>query len=81
MYFSVGIPLMCAVIFAVGYLFPARAWRWTLAMAVGQSVALALGGGSLSLWPLSVIAMSFCSIPQLIVGYIASKIALRRRAV
>ncbi|MGE3152851.1 MAG: hypothetical protein AB7G48_04850 [Nitrospiraceae bacterium] len=29
-YFSVGIPIMCALIFAIGYRFPERAWRWTL---------------------------------------------------
>ena len=48
-YFIVGIPVMCALIFGISYLFPRRAWRWTLSMAVGQSIALALGGGSLSL--------------------------------
>jgi hypothetical protein len=29
-YFSVGIPAMCAVIGVIGYRFPDRAWRWTL---------------------------------------------------
>ena len=77
-YFSVGIPMMCVLIFAIGYLFPTRAWRWTLTMAAGQSAALALGGGSLSLWPLFIIAMSFYSIPQFITGQLASKLARRR---
>jgi hypothetical protein len=79
-YFSAGIPVMCMLIFAISYLFPTRAWRWTLSMAAGQSAALALGGGSLSLWPLFIIAMSICSIPQFITGYLASKLARRRTA-
>lgn len=77
-YFSLGIPLMCAIVFALGWHWPRRAWRWTLAMAAGQATALALGGGSLSLWPLAVIAMTVVSIPQFVTGQIAAKLSLRR---
>ena len=77
-YFSVGIPLMCVLIFAISYFFPARAWRWTLSMAVGQSVAIASGGGSLSLWPLSIIAMLLCSFPQFVTGLVASRLAHKK---
>lgn len=77
-YFVVGIPLMCVLIFALSYLFPIRAWRWTLSMAVGQSVAVALGGGSLSLWPLSIVAITVVSLPQLVAGSVASTLAKRK---
>lgn len=77
-YFTFGIPLMCLVIFALGYWFPQRAWRWALSMAIGQSLALALGGGSAALWPLAVIAMTVVSLPQFIVAVIASRIAKKR---
>jgi phosphatidylserine synthase len=77
-YFSVGIPLMCAVIFVVGYRYPLRTWRWTLCMAAGQSLAIALGGGSLSLWPLAIIAMTVLSIPQFVTGLIAGQLAAKR---
>lgn len=77
-YFAVGIPLMCVLIFAISYLFPIRAWRWTLSMAVGQSVAVAFGAGSLSLWPLSIIALGLLSLPQLVVGSVASTLAKRK---
>jgi len=77
-YFLVGIPVMCSLIFAISYLFPLRAWRWTLGMAFGQSVAIALGGGSLSLWPLSIVAMTILSVPQWITGLVASKLAQRK---
>jgi hypothetical protein len=74
-YFSVGIPIMCMLIFALSYLFPTRVWRWTVSMAAGQSIAILLGGGSLSLWPLSIVAMTVLSVPQLVVGSVASKLA------
>ncbi len=77
-YFSVGIPLLCVVIFAISYRFPRRPWRWTLSMAAGQAAALALGGGSLSLWPLAIIAMTVVSVPQFVAGLIAARIAAKR---
>jgi hypothetical protein len=80
-YFAIGIPLMCVLIAAISYLFPIRAWRWTLSMAVGQSAAIALGDGSFSLWPLSIIAMTVLSLPQLAVGSLASRLAKRTRSV
>jgi hypothetical protein len=78
-YFYVGIPVMCALIFATSYFFPRRAWRWTLSMAVGQSLAIASGGGSLNLWPLSIIAMVILSIPQFVTGVVASLLGARKR--
>jgi hypothetical protein len=77
-YFVVGIPLMCMAIFAISYLFPIRAWRWTFSMAVGQSLAIASGGGDLSLWPLSIIAIMIVSVPQFVAGLVASKLAKRK---
>jgi hypothetical protein len=74
-YFSIGIPLMCVVVFAVSYRYPRRPWRWALSMALGQSVAMVLGGGSASLWPLAIIAMTVVSLPQFIVAMIAAAIA------
>lgn len=77
-YFSVGIPLMVLVIFVLSYKFPDRAWRWTLAMALGQSLAMVFAGGSLNLWPLSIIAMTIYSIPQFLVGSLAAKLKSKR---
>ncbi len=77
-YFTIGIPVMCLVIFVISYKFPQRAWRWALSMAVGQSAAMVLGGGSASLWPLAIIAMTVVSLPQFIVAKVASGIAQKR---
>jgi hypothetical protein len=80
-YFSGGIPMMCALIFAIGYWFPGRVWRWTMSMALGQAIAMLSTGNSLSLWPLSLVAMIVLSVPQFIVGSLASKLALRNSKV
>jgi hypothetical protein len=77
-YFTIGIPTMCLVMFVISYRFPQRAWRWALSMAIGQSVAMVLGGGSASLWPLAMIAMTIVSLPQFIVAMITSGIAKKR---
>jgi hypothetical protein len=76
-YFSIGIPLMCVIVFVLAWLRPRHPWRWTLAMAAGQAGALALGGGSLSLWPLAVIAMAVVSLPQFLAGFAAGWLARR----
>jgi hypothetical protein len=80
LYFSVGMPVMVLAIFAISWLFPKGAWRWTVSMAVGQSVAMLLGGNSLSLWPLAVLAMLFFSLPQFASGFVASRLARRNAA-
>jgi hypothetical protein len=48
-------------------------------MAVGQSIALLMGGGSLSLWPLAIVAMTVLSLPQLAVAIVTSRVVLGRR--
>jgi hypothetical protein len=80
LYFSVGLPIMVLAIFAISYLFPRQAWRWTLSMALGQSVAMLLGGNSLSLWPLAILAMLIFSLPQFAAGFAASWLARRWRS-
>jgi hypothetical protein len=80
LYFVAGIPIMCGVAFVLGYVYPAKPWRWAVGMAVGQSIALALGGGSLSLWPLALVAMAVLSLPQLAAAIVGSRVARRREA-
>lgn len=78
LYFYAGIPLMCLVVFFLGYHFPEKPWRWTLSMAAGQALAIAIGGNSLSLWPLAIIGMAVLSIPQFLAGMIGSRLAIKR---
>jgi len=79
-YFVFGIPLMCVVILVLTWKNPRHPWRWTLSMAAGQAAAMALGGGSATLWPLAVVAMTVVSVPQFVTGAVASRMALRYAA-
>ena len=49
-----------------------------VSMAVGQASAMLSAGNSLSLWPLSLIAMAVLSVPQFVVGSVASRLAIRK---
>lgn len=75
LYYAVGIPLMCAAIFIIAFLFPHKPWRWTLAMAAGQAASALFGGSSLSLWPLALIFMTIISIPQFASGWFGARLA------
>ena len=78
-YYSIGIPVMVAIIFFIAWVFPERAWRWTLAMAVGQSLSAFLQGSSLNLFPIAIVFMTVVSVPQFIAGYIAARWSRSRR--
>ena len=78
-YYVIVIPVMCVVLLLVSYRFPDRSWRWTVSMAAGQATAMAAGGSGLSLWPLALVFMTVCSMPQFVAGSIGSRLALRRR--
>jgi hypothetical protein len=78
-YFSIGIPTMCLLIFGISYKFPLNPWRWAVAQAVGQSIAISMAGNSFNLWPLSIIGMSILSAPQLGAAFLAAKLAQKKR--
>ena len=78
LYYSIGMPAMVLAIFAISYFFPRAPWRWTLSMAVGQAAAMLLGGASLTLWPLAILAMLLYSLPQFAAGFFGSWLARRK---
>jgi hypothetical protein len=78
LYFVVGIPVMCAIAFALAYRFPRRGWLLAFAIAFGQSIGLLFSGGSLSLWPLTIVAMTALSLPQLAAAIVATRLARAR---
>lgn len=79
-YYSIGIPAMVVLIFVIAWVFPERPWRWTLAMAVGQSLSAFLQGSSLSLFPIAIVFMIVVSVPQFIAGYIGARWSRSRNA-
>jgi hypothetical protein len=78
-YYNFGIPIMCLLVFAISWFYPKSAWRWTVAMMLGQAIAIGVTNtdASWNLWPLSLIAFAVLSIPQFIVGFIAARTSRR----
>ncbi|QPJ63121.1 MAG: hypothetical protein G3M70_15050 [Candidatus Nitronauta litoralis] len=72
-YYPIGIPVMCLLIAGLSYFAPVKAWRWSLAMALGQTSAMWIAGGSMNLWPISIIMMIVMSLPQFITGFLVSQ--------
>lgn len=79
-YYAIGIPIMCAVAFRMGYQYPSRPWRWAASMAGGQMVGALLGGSSLNLLPFALIFMAIISIPQFIAASVGARLARKRAA-
>lgn len=77
-YYPIGIPVMCLIIAGLSYFAPVKAWRWPLTMALGQSVAMWLAGGSMNLWPISIIMMIVMSLPQFVTGFLVSRFKLNK---
>lgn len=79
-YYTVAIPIMVVLVFIIAWVFPDRPWRWTIAMAVGQSLSAFLQGSSLSLFPIAMIFMTVISIPQFAAGYLGARWSRSRNA-
>ncbi len=77
-YYPIGIPVMCLIIAGLSYFAPVKAWRWPLTMALGQTVAMWLAGGSMNLWPISIIMMIVMSLPQFVTGFLVSRLKLNK---
>ncbi len=77
-YYVIGMPLMCAAAFVIGYLFPVKPWRWALSMACGQAIGASLHGSSLGLLPFAMIFMAIISVPQLVAAVIGSRLSRKK---
>ncbi|MGM0631867.1 MAG: hypothetical protein ACQETO_01700 [Pseudomonadota bacterium] len=71
LYYWLGWPLMCAVVALVTWKYPLRAWRWPMAMVVGQVFAVILGGEG-DMAPIALIYATLLSVPQFLVASLLS---------
>jgi Na+/melibiose symporter-like transporter len=78
-YYYFGIPFMCLLVFAISWFCPKSVWRWTVAMVLGQAIAIGVvdPGASPNLLPLTLIVFAVFSIPQFIAGFIAARASSR----
>ncbi|MDP2128849.1 MAG: hypothetical protein Q8K97_15895 [Pseudohongiella sp.] len=77
MYFIVGWPVMCLVIYLMARAYPERAWRWTLSMMLGQVFSSLFFGGGAFL-PVAMVYVTLLSVPQFYAGTLGSRAGLRR---
>jgi hypothetical protein len=79
MYFIVGWPVMCIVIYLMARTYPERAWRWTLSMMLGQVFSSLFFGGGAFL-PVAMVYVTLLSVPQFYAGTLGARAGTRRIA-
>jgi hypothetical protein len=78
MYYSVGIPVLCLCVGALGFVEPARNWRWAVLPMAGQAVWVLLSQGFGNLMPLGLVVFAFLSLPLVLFARIGAAIGRRR---
>jgi hypothetical protein len=79
LYFSVGIPAVCALAFVLALFQPTRIWRWGILPMAGQLVAMLLTAGGGNLLPLGVILMGVLSVPAILAAWVATLLTARAK--
>jgi hypothetical protein len=63
LYWTMGYPAGIAAAAVLGWMAPARAWRWGVTLMLAQAVALAAMANSWGLLPLGLILFGILSLP------------------
>lgn len=77
LYWTVAYPLSIALAGWLGYSYPAKPWRWGLAVMVAQAVVLVFSAGGFGLLPLGLIAFSILALPAIGVATFTARWRLR----
>lgn len=80
-FFSVGLPIVCAVSMVLAFFSPARSWRWGIIPTVGQFLCLLVSQGPGNLFPLGIVAFGVLSLPSIVAARIGSYFGRKRAAV
>jgi hypothetical protein len=65
-YFSFGMPIVCAISLLLGAAQPRRSWRWGATPLAGQFATMLVTQGVGNLLPLGVIVFAILSIPSIL---------------
>jgi hypothetical protein len=64
-YFSAGIPVVCVMSGALGFIEPRKQWRWGITPLIGQFSWMLFTQGPGNLLPLGVLVFGILSIPSI----------------
>ena len=78
-YFVLGWPLMCAVIYFLARAYPHNNWRWTLSMMLGQ-VFSSIFFGNANFILQAMLFVTLLSIPQFVAGAFGARAGKARQA-
>jgi hypothetical protein len=76
-YFTFGMPVLCLVAGVLGYVEPARPWRWGSAPLVGQGLWMFVSQGFGNLFPLGIVALGLFAVPSIVTARIGAAISDR----
>jgi small-conductance mechanosensitive channel len=71
-YVLIGIPVVCLVSAALGYVETSRPWRWGVAPLIGQFSWMLLTQGPGNLLPLGLVVFGVLSVPSIITAQIGA---------
>src|SRR5260221_14548796 len=71
LYWTIGLPVACALCVAVGFFSVGTDWLWTIVIVPSQVMTMIVRSGEPGgLWPLAVIFSTILSAPFLVAGFI-----------
>jgi hypothetical protein len=72
LYFSVGMPLVCAGSMVLAILEPAHSWRWGVIPFAGQFLAMLAAEGVGNLLPLGIVVFGIFSVPAIVAARVGA---------
>ncbi|MGA6829371.1 hypothetical protein ACO9S2_17405 [Nitrospira sp. NS4] len=77
-YFLIGVPVICIVSAALGFIETSRPWRWGVAPLVGQLSWMLVTQGPGNLLPLGVVVFGVLSVPSIVTARIGASFGRTR---
>jgi hypothetical protein len=71
-YFIIGIPVVCVVSTAFGFIEPSKPWRWGVTPLIGQFSWMLLTQGPGNLLPLGLLVFCVLSVPSIMTARIGA---------
>lgn len=71
-YFLIGVPVICVVSAALGFIETSRPWRWGVAPLIGQFSWMLVTQGPGNLLPLGVVMFGVLSLPSVMTAKIGA---------